>query len=362
VSVRDSFGWDARLDALFAPHRSLGHVPARVVRGDGARLLLALDADPSREPVPATVAGRLRHEALGASDLPAVGDWIACEVIDGGTAAVVHEVLPRASAFGRKDPGRAVAEQLVAANVDVVFLVSGLDGEVNPRKIERFLAAVWESGASPAIALNKADACDDPEAWRARVESLAPAVPVHVVCALTGAGVDDLRMRLTPGATVCFVGASGVGKSTLVNALLGEERQATGAVREDDKRGRHTTTRRELVAMPGGAWLLDTPGMRLLKIWGGEEGIEAVFADVVGFAAECRFRDCAHETEPGCGVLAAIEDGRLSEARYKSWRKLERERVAFEIRHDVKLRAERTAKWKSIAKAQRARTKLNPKR
>jgi ribosome biogenesis GTPase len=361
VTSRNSFGWDERLDTLFAPFRSEGHVPARVVRGDGARLQLALDADPSREPVTATLAGRLRHEALHASELPAVGDWVAASLLDDG-GAVVHAVLPRKSAFGRKDPGRAVAEQMVAANVDIVFLVAGLDGEANPRKIERFLAAVWESGAAPAIALNKADACDDPEAWRARAESLAPGVPVHVVCALSGAGVAELAARIAPGATVAFVGASGVGKSTLVNALLGEERMDTGAVREDDKRGRHTTTRRELVPMPGGAWLLDTPGMRLLKIWGGEEGIEAVFADVVGFAAGCRFRDCAHDGEPGCGVRAALDDGRLSAERWRAWRKLERERVAFEVRHDVKLRAERASKWKKIAKAQRARTKLSPKR
>lgn len=251
----------------------------------------------------------------------------------------------------RRVAGETTGEQVIAANVDTVFLMNGLDGDLNPRRLERYLTAAWESGAVPVVVLNKLDLADDRDARIAEVEALAMGTPVVAVSALERRGLEALAPWLEAGRTVALLGSSGVGKSTLVNALLNEERQATGPVREDDSRGRHTTTHRELVPLPGGAMLLDTPGMRELQLWGDEAGLEEAFADVAALATECRFRDCGHTGEPDCAVRAAVERGVLDEGRLASWHKLQRELRRLANRQDARARAAEQARWRAISKS-----------
>lgn len=350
-----ALGWTSELDSRFHIHAANGLVPARVVRGDRDRWQV-LTSDQLRT---AVVTGRFRHDAGGPADFPAVGDWVALQVPDGDGDAAIHAVLPRATAFLRRAAGDTTTEQVVAANVDVVFLVCGLDADFNLRRIERYVAAGWESGAQPVLVLNKADLADDLEARVAEVEAVAPGVPVVALSALDGAGIDALAPWIGAGRTVALLGSSGVGKSTLVNALLGEQRQATGAVRESDARGRHTTTHRELIALPSGALLLDTPGMRELGLWSSGEGVAEAFADLESFAAQCRYRDCRHEQEPGCAVRRAVADGSLDPERFESWRKLQKELHWLAVRQDERLRAAEQAKWKAIHKSMKHHPKAH---
>ena len=349
-----SLGWQARLEELFTPFRARGLEPARVCREDRDRYQVRGDGDVR----PAELAGRLRHEARSRAELPAVGDWVAVRP-GGASPAVIEAVLPRSSAFTRKVVDAVSEAQVVAANVDTVFLVSGLDHDFNLRRIERYLAAAWESGATPVLVLNKADLAADLEAIVAEVEALSPGTPVVALSALGGDGLEALAPWLEPGRTVALLGSSGVGKSTLVNALLGEARQQTQEVREDDSRGRHTTTHRELVPLPSGAVLLDTPGMRVLKLWTSEEAVDGTFPEIASLAERCRFRDCSHESEPGCAVLAALESGALTEERLESWRKLQRERRWLETRVDARARAAEEAKWKAIHKSMKHHPKAD---
>ncbi len=349
----ESLGWNETFASQFAVHREQGLEPARVAREDRDRYLV-LDAAGERL---AVLAGRFRHDATSRAEWPAVGDWVAVRAEAGTTQ--VHAVLARTSAFVRDDPGRAVEAQVVAANVDAVFLVCGLDADFNPRRIERYVATAWESGAQPVLLLNKADLDADPAARVAEVEALAPGVPVLALSALEGAGLDALAPWLGAGRTVALVGSSGVGKSTLVNALLGDERQATGAVREDDSRGRHTTTHRELVPLPGGALLLDTPGMRRLDLWLDGEGLDGAFPEIAEFARSCRFRDCSHEREPGCAVRAALQSGALAAERWESWCKLQRELRWLETRQDAAARAAEEKKWKAITRSMKHHPKAD---
>ena len=311
---------------------------------------------------PAVVSGRFRFEALAPSDYPAVGDRVT--LADRQTAgdaaserAIITAVLPRRSAFvrsaadaSRRSAGNLVDEQVLAANVDVAFLVAGLDHDFNIRRLERYLAVAWSSGTRPVVVLNKADVAVDLDERLLEVGSIAPAVPIVVLSALTGDHVADLAPYLAPGQTAVVLGSSGVGKSTLVNALLGERRQATAAVREDDSRGRHTTTHRELFELPTGAFLIDTPGIRALEIAGADEGVEAAFDDIAEIAARCRFSDCRHQGEPGCAVRTAIAEGRLTRERFASHQKLERELARAERKGDARAAAEERRRWKTIHK------------
>jgi ribosome biogenesis GTPase len=363
VTGTERLGWDAGWTAAFASFAAAGRRPARVVAVHKETAIVREAGDPAGgHDRPATVSGRFRFDALAPSDYPAVGDWVALEPDGDGRGpddpAVIGAVLPRRSAFRRsaadstrRTAGNLVDEQVLAANVDVAFLVAGLDHDFNLRRLERYLAVAWSSGVDPVVVLNKADVAQDLEGRLVAVAAIAPGVPVVTLSALTGDHVADLVEHLRPGQTSVVLGSSGVGKSTLVNALIGEQRQATAAVRDADSRGRHTTTHRELFTLPGGALLVDTPGIRALEIVGADEGVDAAFDEIGTLAAACRFNDCRHGTEPGCAVRLAIVDGSLSAERLESHRKLERELAFAERKGDPRAAAEERRRWKAISKS-----------
>jgi ribosome biogenesis GTPase / thiamine phosphate phosphatase len=342
-----SLGWTPALEDEFAPHAADGLEPARVaVEHRGAYVVYTARGD-----YPAELSGRLRHAADERGDLPAVGDWVAVTPTE---PAMVQAVLPRRTKFSRmaaNDHGQTI-EQVVAANVDVIFLTAGLDGDLNIRRLERYLTLGWESGAEPVVVLTKADLCEDVESARYEVESVAIGVPVHAVSNVTGEGTEALRPYFAEGRTVAALGSSGVGKSSLVNRLAGEELMAVGELRADGK-GRHTTTNRQLLLLPGGGLFLDTPGMREIRLWDSEEGLETAFDDVTAAAALCRFNDCSHEAEPDCGVRAALAAGTLDEERYVSWRKLQGELLHLAMKQDSRLRAEARKERRRFARSQR---------
>ena len=277
------------------------------------------------------LAGRTRRTLAG-EELPCVGDWVAIERI-GEERGLIRAVLPRRTRLVRHAAGITTEPQVLAANVDILFLVSGLDRDWNPRRIERSLTLAWQSGATPVLVLNKADLCPEPDDSFRAARAVGLGVPVLTTSAKLGRGIDELATFLGRGKTGAFVGPSGVGKSSLVNALLGEERLTTGDVRARDRRGRHVTTRRELVMLPHGrGCLIDTPGLRELQLWGDDEGLRRTFADVEALAGRCRFRDCTHGTEPNCAVQAAVAAGELDRERYESFRELRQEVMSLRIR------------------------------
>ena len=343
----EPFGWDEQLARDFDSLRTPGTVPARVVAEHRDRYVV-WTADGERA---AVLAGRLRHHARGREDLPATGDWVAVD--EGHGTAAIHAVLPRRGRFVRKAAGETTEAQVLAANVDVALIAAALPADVNARRIERYLALAWESGAVPVIVLTKSDLVDDVESAIRGVRAVAPGVDVTAVSAVTGDGIDALARWLKPGRTAVLLGSSGVGKSTLANLLLGADALRTGAVREDG-RGRHTTTHRQLVRLASGALLIDTPGMRELQLWTADAGMESAFADVEGLAARCRFGDCAHESEPGCAVRAAAENGALDPARLESWRRLLRELAWLGLRQDQAAAAQEKARVRAIHRGQRA--------
>jgi ribosome biogenesis GTPase len=273
---------------------------------------------------------------------------------------VIQRLLERRTNLSRKEAGERTGEQILAANVDTVFLVSALNEEFNPRKIERYLAAVWQSGAGSVVILNKADLSDDIDAFLRRTEAVAPGVPVLLTSTITGAGVDGLRAHINAGETAVFVGSSGVGKSSLINALLDEGAQSVRAIRDDGK-GRHTTTSRRLILLPGGGVVIDTPGLRELALWNADAGLGGAFADIESLASECAFRDCRHEGEPGCAVRDAMESGTLAHERLASYRKLHRELEYVAGKQDESLRIAGKNRWKAIARQHRQREKARAK-
>jgi ribosome biogenesis GTPase len=339
-------GWTPALAAAHAPHDALGRIPARVVAEDRGSYQVSGPEGDQR----AAVSGRLRFDADDdPAAFPAVGDWVVIEAGMSGDT-VIHAVLPRRSALVRQAAGRKTAAQIVGANLDVVFVVASLNGDLNVRRLERYVAAAWESGADPIILLSKADLGADIDAALAAVGSVAAGATVLVVSSFDGRGVDDVRARIGTGRTAAFVGSSGVGKSTLLNRLAGADVAAVREIREDDSRGRHTTTRRQLHVLPGGGLVLDTPGMRELQLWDGD-GLDRTFGDVDELAAGCRFGNCQHHGEPGCAIAAALADGTLDPARHESWRKLQREAAHHQRQVDVLSRNAERRRWKQIHKS-----------
>jgi ribosome biogenesis GTPase / thiamine phosphate phosphatase len=318
--VLNSYGWSETLQRKFQTHAASGLTPARVIVQQRGLYVLATEFGD----VTAQLSGRFAYEAE-AGTYPVAGDWVAAAIRPDETAATIQHVLPRKGAFLRKAAGSGRAAQVVAANVDVAFVVASLNGDLSARRIERYLATAWDSGACPIVVLTKADLCHDCITRRAEIEAIAPGVLVHVVSVVTGQGLEALGSSFAAGQTAALLGSSGVGKSSLVNALAGAALMATQAIREEDARGRHTTTHRQLVLLPNGRLMLDTPGMRELGLWEADAGVATAFADVEALAARCRFKDCAHAAEPGCAVQAAIAEGNLDQNRVRSFTKLQRE-------------------------------------
>jgi ribosome biogenesis GTPase len=342
--VIQSYGWSEALQQTFAPFEARGLIPGRVTVQQRGLLTLVTPAGE----VAADLSGRFVHEA-GLGGHPVAGDWVACALRDGGQATI-HALLPRSGAFTRQGQHNV---QVVAANVDVALLTASLNADLSLRRLERYLANTYESGAVPVVVLTKADLCEDPDELVAAVEGVAFGAPVICVSSRTGDGLEELRSHLKPGRTAVLLGSSGTGKSTLVNALAGEELMATQEIIEEGARGKHTTTHRELILLPSGALVLDTPGMREIGVLGTDEGIGETFGDIDALGEQCRFHDCKHQTEPGCAVKAAIDAGELDEDRLRSYRKLQRE-LAFEARKENRaLHAAEKAKWVAITKSNR---------
>jgi ribosome biogenesis GTPase len=344
-AVLEALGWTPALASAWAARPPDQLRPGRVVSEERGSVRVATDAGE----VSATIAGRLRHDAdLGDGLFPGVGDWVALGDA-GAVSAIVHAVLPRATAIVRRAPtDRSRPTQILAANVDVAFVVMSLNADFNLRRLERYLAAAWESGATPVVLLSKADLDPDVESKSLAASAVAPGVDVIPVSAVTGDGLDLVRSHLSPGTTVVFIGSSGVGKSSLVNALAGEPLLETAAIREDDARGRHTTTRRQLLRLADGL-VIDTPGLRELALADGD-GLAEAFDDLEAIARGCRFRDCGHAAEPGCAVQAALAEGRLAPERLASFRKLEREGQRAERAANPVVRKAERRRWSAMMK------------
>ena len=345
------FGWTDALQAAFASQAAAGLSAARVIAHHRGLWRLVTET--------AECAGRLsgRFAAEAApGEHPVVGDWLAVSRTDDESDALIHALTPRKSAFARRAAG-GVGVQIVAANVDIALLVAGLNNDFNPRRLERYLVAARDSGAAPVVVLTKLDLSSDADAQRQAVDDIAAGAPVVTLSALTGEGLAALDRWLKPGATAVLLGSSGAGKSTLLNALAGEALMSTGAVREADDRGRHTTTHRELFRLPSGALLIDTPGMRELGLLADEAALDESFADVTAFIAACRFSDCTHANEPGCAIVAALADDSLGAERWQSYLKLQRELAFIERKENPAADAAHRARWKQIHKDQRSKYK-----
>jgi ribosome biogenesis GTPase len=339
----EDLGWDASYAEAFEPYAGDNLIPARV----SARHHGPCELFTERGPMGGIPAGKLSED-----ELPAVGDWVAIRPVDGERKAVIEAVLPRRTSFTRKEAFQRTVEQVIAANVDTVFVVTAFGFDLNPRRLERYLTSAWDSGSTPVVVVNKSDTADDPDSELLEIEPVTIGVPVHAVSAVTSEGLEALEAYLQPGRTVALLGSSGVGKSTLVNRFAGREILAT-AETSAGGRGRHTTSHRELVPLPSGAVLLDTPGMRELQLWADEEVLDTTFSEISELAAECRFSDCSHEREPGCAIRRALSDGTLSRERWTSYCKLQRELRALAIRKDARLRSEARKQRAKFARSRR---------
>jgi ribosome biogenesis GTPase len=351
-------GWDDRWAAQFAKHEREGLVPARVTI-EFNHIYRVVSADGELQ---AQHAGRMLHRALGRHELAAVGDWVALRPGDGDRTGTIEEILPRRSRFSRKVAGDLTEEQVVAANIDTVFLVMALDRDYNPRRLERYLLMAYESGAAPVVLLSKADLATDLPAQVAEITALAPGTPIHAISVVPHRAADGTEgpvdvsgvlQHLGPGRTGALLGSSGVGKSTLINAIRGTEQLKTAAVRPSDSRGRHTTRHRQLIVLPGHGLLIDTPGMRELQLWDIADAARDTFEDIEAAAAGCHFSDCRHRDEPRCAVKAAVAEGRIAADRYASYLKLQEEVRALDARRDVRAQIDDKRRAKVVGRAQK---------
>jgi len=355
INNLETLGWDKFFERSFQPYASNGYAAGRVA--SEYKQLYCVYSESGK--VFGEIAGRLRHQALDRGDLPVVGDWVVIRTCAESDKVTIHAVLPRKTKFTRKIAGVRTEPQIVASNIDTVFLITSLNEDFNPRRVERYLIVAWESGARPIIILSKADLCDETEE---RIRELRPVVgdvPVHTVSVLTREGLDELARYLKRGQTVALMGSSGVGKSTLINHWLDREYLRVQEIREHDGRGRHTTTHRELIVLPQGGLVLDTPGMRELQLWDGEGGLHIAFADIETIASRCYFSDCRHQDEPQCAIREALADGAIDTARYQSYEKLQRELTYLARKQDIRSAIAEKNRWKKLSRvaSQRAHMK-----
>ncbi|MFH2036334.1 MAG: ribosome small subunit-dependent GTPase A [Candidatus Zixiibacteriota bacterium] len=308
----------------------------------------------------AQVSGRYRFNCYSRADFPSVGDWVTIVPVVGESKAIIQNLLPRKTQFSRKavlSPGET-EEQILSANIDIVFIVTGLDGNFKIRRLERYVSIAYDSGAKPVIILNKADLVDDFEQYIEKVKEIAIDLPIHPVSARQKTGLENLTTHLETGKTAVFLGSSGVGKSTIINGLIGTELLKTTDVRIDDSRGRHTTTHREMILLDSGGIVIDTPGMREIQAWDNQDGLSKTFSDIEELVGHCKFTDCQHNSEPGCAVKAAIEIGELDAHRFNNYLKLQKEMKYLEARKDQRARLDREDKWKKIMVAHRKQAKF----
>jgi ribosome biogenesis GTPase len=342
-----TLGWDSYFDEKFKRFASDGGVPARVIADYGSECLVHDGIDSSR----ASVGRHMRNDG---ATVPAVGDWVS--LLKREPVGSVLGVVERRTEFARKAPGVETREQVLAANVDVAFVVAAAT-DVNARRIERYLTIAWQSGAVPVVLLTKADIAESLEELRAELEAVALGTPVIVTSAVTGDGIDEILRELQPSRTGVLLGPSGAGKSTLINTIVGSDLMRTRLIHRSGE-GRHMTSHRQLVQLPQGGMIIDTPGLREAQLWEGDEALVNVFEDIEELALTCRFTDCGHATEPGCAIKAALDAGTLDEERFRSYRKLQRELRALAAKTDARIRIEERRKWKQISVANRVRTRL----
>jgi ribosome biogenesis GTPase / thiamine phosphate phosphatase len=337
-------GWSIFFENAFQPYRVQGYLPGRIASEHKNIYRLYL---PGKELL-ARITGKLLHQTKDTGDFPAVGDWVVVSLQENQEEASIHAILTRKSKFSRKSAGDKVTEQIAAANVDTVFLIQGLDHDFNLRRTERYLVMAWESGAKPVIILSKADLCENVLGKLDEVALIAPGVSVHAISSLKKEGIEQLYPYMKAGQTVAFLGSSGAGKSTLINRLLGYDRQTVHEVCEKDGKGRHTTTYRELIQLPSGGCLIDTPGMRELQLWTAGDGLQDAFADITALSEGCRYYDCRHDSEPDCAVKMALQEGALNSERFESYVKLQKELEYLNSRDDLVFNAQRKIKVRSI--------------